>query len=188
MKGALDAAPDLSYEAIVGRTAHILVGLAATHRSERPDELRERIWQASGRLIRLHPELRMRARAARISAAGAAAVYARFFMPDERWSLAGNEVEIPDGRIDLVWHGTEGHVLYDELKVALGRAQASGDGPTRRQAARYLAHGTRTHGEHFAGVRVLLLGAPRHSLLLTGESIVPLETTELWFAARKEVH
>jgi hypothetical protein len=125
-----------------------------------------------------------RTRAGRLTVASLAAVYVTCFLPPDGWTLVGVEQELGDaGRVDLVWRGPAGELLYDELKLAATLAPPTGgDGPGRRQSARYAAHGSLEHGARFAGVRLILLGAPRHSMLVgPGGRLRRLTDTPYWF-------
>lgn len=174
------AAPD--YAVQLGSITHLLIGLLARDlRGLTAEAVLSEIWAAAGRLA-TRDRFGSRARAARITAAGAAATYYRYFMPPATWLLAGVEVEIEAGRIDLAWQSPDGVVVFDELKLASGRGRARGAGPTDRQTRRYLAHGDASLGDRFGGVRLVLLGAPRHSMLVgPGALLRRLPDTALWF-------
>jgi len=176
------AAPVRLDPAITGALAHLTIAdIARLSRTATEPELLERAWSLAGTLVR-DAGLGSRARCCRLEIAGAAGVYVRYFLPPVSWTLVGSEVEIDDGRLDLVW-ATEGAVLYDELKLTAGHGLPTGEGPTRRQAARYSVHGSATYGERFAGVRLVLLGAPRHSQLIgPGAALQRLIDTPFWFA------
>jgi hypothetical protein len=125
-----------------------------------------------------------RTRAGRLTVASLAAVYVTCFLPPDGWTLVGVEQELGDaGRVDLVWRDPAGELLCDELKLAATLAPPTGgDGPGRRQSARYAAHGSLEHGARFAGVRLILLGAPRHSMLVgPGGRLRRLTDTPYWF-------
>jgi hypothetical protein len=177
------AAPGSRYAMDLGSITHALVGYLATEcRTRTGPELGRLLWAAAGRLATAE-RFGRRARTARMSAAGAAAVYHRYFLPPPAWRLIGVELDIEGGRIDLGWELEASTVVFDELKLAFGRSRPRGFGPTTRQARNYLAHGKVTFGERFAGVRVLLLGAPRHSMLVgPGDQLRRLSDTPLWFA------
>lgn len=170
------------YPAIVGTLVHRLVG-AVAHESRTADgiALPELCWARAGELVR-EAGLGSRARGARLEIAGAAARYLRWFLPPSSWTLAGVELEIAEGRLDLAWASPADMVLYDEVKHGVGRGTPDDAGPARRQAARYAAHGAAAHGGAFAGVRLVLLRSPRRSLLvLPGNVARPLVESPYWF-------
>ena len=174
--------PPEAYAIALGAVAHRLVGLLATeYRHLTGPALLAELWSAAGRLATTE-RFGRRARAARMGAAGAAAVYQRYFLPPADWTLIGVEVAIDGGRLDLAWELPGSTVVFDEVKLAFGRSRAGGNGPTDRQVRRYLAHGDATFGERFGGVRLLRLGAPRTSMLVgPGSRLRRLADTTLWF-------
>lgn len=174
--------PGTAYAVSLGTITHALVGCLATEcRGLAGAGLGAALWSAACGLATVE-RFGRRARAARMSAAGAAAVYHRYFLPPPEWTLTGCEVDIEGGRIDLVWELEGSTVIFDELKLAFGRSRPRGVGPTDRQVRRYLAYGHATYGERFGGVRLLLLGAPRHSRLVgPGSQLRLLSDTSLWF-------
>lgn len=108
-------------------------------------------WESAGRHVRSTPAFGSRDRAGRLAAAGAAAVYLRYFAPPVTWALSGVEVMLGDGRVDLEWTTNYGTVVYDELKLASTPGRHRGNGPARRQAMVYVAHGTEIHGPSLRG-------------------------------------
>lgn len=177
-----------SYQRMVGTLTHRAVAdIAGRGPGLTDEELASQAWTTARELVRAQPELGSRSRAARLVIATSAAVYVRCFLPPAPWSLSGAEVEIEGGRIDLVWTAPDTSVVYDELKLAGALGRPTGQGPTSRQTARYSAHGLATHGERFAGVRLVLLGAPRHSMLIgPGDRLRRLADTPFWFEGKKE--
>lgn len=109
------------------------------------------------------------------------ATYARWFLPPAEWTLLGVEVPLGDaGRVDVAWRTASGEVVYDEVKRA-GLPDAPSPGWCR-QARRYAEHGRRTHGDAFGGVRLVLLGAPWTSRLVTGNGAsYALPGSAYWF-------
>jgi hypothetical protein len=175
--------PERDYRMSVGKLAHRTVAEVAGGDLSR--STRETVAECWPVVIRLAPagSLGARTRAARITAASLAAVYVRFFLPPPGWTLTAVEAQLADdGRVDLVWVSSEGTVVFDELKLAGTSGRSGGDGPDRRQAARYSAYGSRIHGERFGGVRLVMLGAPRHSMLVgPGARLCRLSDSPLWF-------
>lgn len=178
-----------TYDTTVGELAHLAIAqIAAIGRAEGQGDLGPRAWSIAGELVRGRPQLGYRSRAARLSVASAAAVYAGYFLPPAGWHLIGSEIEIPGGRLDLGWRSEDDLIIYDEIKLAASQGSKRGDGPTSRQVARYAAYGVAEHGAQFAGVRLILLGTPRRSMLVgPGDRLVRLTDTALWFEGNGEV-
>jgi len=166
---------------LVGAATHRAIGRLVEDPAAWSDgDLDRRASLLAGRLLAEHPEAPLR-RQARRQVARDAAAYARWFLPPAGWTLLGSEVPLGDaGRVDVAWRTGDGEVVYDEVKRA-----ATADAPSPswvRQALRYAAHGRGAHGDAFAGVRLILLGAPRSSRLITGHGASqPLPGTALWF-------
>jgi hypothetical protein len=172
------------YDLIVGEQAHRAVAaIARLGRRAGMPALEEAAWEVAGELMAKHRDLGLRARAGRLVVGSAAAVYARVFLPPASWTLRDAEVDIEGGRLDLVWDTDDARVVYDEVKLVGSLDRPRGEGRTSRQVRAYLAHGNITHGDAFGGVRLVLLGAPRHSMLIgPGERRARLVDTPLWFA------
>jgi len=129
-----------------------------------------------------HPETKRAVvyrQAARQRLATAVSLYFRLFGPDPTWELLGVEVSASRSRFDLVWELLRGRVIADELKTGLFITPDEATA-LHAQVERLRSAGVRKYGEQFAGVRVLLLSAPRLSYLAapTGENI-PLEDAGL---------
>lgn len=172
-----------SHSLILGELVHRAVAEIAGGDLGRPaTEIVETCWPIAIRLSRARP-LGTRARAAKLTVASLTAVYIRYFLPPKGWTLLAAELDLGgDGRVDLAWSGPRDEILFDEVKVAAALGQRGDDGPGRRQAARYAANGSRRCGDRFAGVRLVLLGAPRHSMLVgPGDRLRRLADTEFWF-------
>jgi hypothetical protein len=97
-----------------------------------------------------------------------AAIYFRFLVPDLGWRLEGTEVDVPGGRLDLLFRRPDGALLADELKTGalalpLERLEAE------EQVARQLTGGLERFGTSLTGVRLVVLGAPRRSYLLSSD-------------------
>lgn len=178
------AEPVQEHATALGSVAHQLIAELVTDLRDRdePAVLID-LWARAGRLA-TRERFGSRARAARISAAGAAATYRRYFLPTPDWTILGVELPIDGGRVDIAWEGPGSVIVFDEIKLAFGRSRARGAGPTDRQVRGYLAHGEAAFGERFGGVRLLLLGAPRYSMLIgPGSQLRRLSETALWFGA-----
>lgn len=93
----------------------------------------------------------------------AVAVYFRYFAPPADWQHHATELTTADGcRFDLTWLLPDGRYVIDEIKAGRPASAAERHGD-QQQLDRYLAAGALMWGEHFGGVRLLMLGAPRDS-------------------------
>lgn len=110
-----------------------------------------------------------------------ASLYFRLFSLGPDWVCAGHELQLPHGgRLDLLWRHHDGDYLIDEIKTkALGtRAEQLA---LEEQLARYLRIGRLNYTERFAGVRVLILGAPRRSFLAAPDATrTPIAWERTW--------
>ncbi len=177
---AWDAGDPGRYAPAVGRAAHRVIGELAARRDLTAAELVELAWERAADAV-AEAELGRRSRAARLTVAGAAAVYLRRFLPPPGWQFLGAELRFESGaRADLGWEADR--VLLDELKLVSARGVPLGEGPTARQAAAYAEAGRARYGARFAGVRLLFLGAPgRSRLVLPGGRELPLADTAYEF-------
>lgn len=179
---ALPAAPP-SQATASGRIVHIVVAEAVSAGIWRADVSACRAFLADRVAALATTRAYGRAaRSVRVEAATHAAVYLRRFAPPEGWTSLGAEVDLgPAGRADLAWRSPRGGVLIDELKLAR-TGRVVGAGPTQDQARRYAAAAEGIWGAAALGVRVVLLGAPRASFLITPQlEEVLLMNTDLWF-------
>jgi hypothetical protein len=103
--------------------------------------------------------------AARQVLAAATAIYFRFFVPADEWRFVGSEVSAPGAVFDLLFENPAGELRADELKAArmpglIDRQRLD------EQVAAEVTGGVRVFGVRFAGVRVLILGAPSRSFMV----------------------
>jgi hypothetical protein len=105
------------------------------------------------------------ARAHKQKVAGLVAVYFWHLLPPPTWLFAGSEVELGDGRVDLLWRDSADRLLLDEIKTGAPRTLALST--TEQQVQRYLATARDIWGERFLGVRLLSLADWRRSVLVT---------------------
>jgi len=104
----------------------------------------------------------------------ATAVYFRLFAPGPEWQFLDREVPVGRRSLDLVFEHARAGVRADELKSATGHSLL-GSEELDEQLSDELAGGKRRYGDRFAGVRVVLLGAPSQSFLARPDaSRVPL--------------
>lgn len=175
------AAPTFSAEVGV-RVGLVIANLAATNRRNLGYDLGEVLLAATNDVFAQHP-MRGRARAGRQRVAGLAAVYYRNFLPPADWTFLGAELALGTGRVDLAWELPDERVIIDELK-AVGYSEGLLVPETRAQVERYLTAGAERWGERFAGVRLIALGAPYHSLYVPNiRERVALADTDLFFGA-----
>lgn len=146
----------------MGQKAHVLIGELVEAGTTRADGA------AIIEYVARHPLLTDRhvshRQAARQRLSAAVACYFRFFF-DEEWTLYGREVRVGRSRLDLVWETPRAEIVADEIKAGRLQGRAEREAVTG-QAAKALKAGTKEWGTRFAGIRVLFLGAPRHSYLL----------------------
>lgn len=95
----------------------------------------------------------------------AISLYYRHFLPDGRWRFFARELAVEGGRLDLVWRSAGRRILADELKTGWPRDPEE-RGNLESQLERQLAGAGKRFGSSFAGIRILLLGAPARSFLL----------------------
>ncbi len=93
----------------------------------------------------------------------AAAIYLRFFAPDDDWGFAGAEMTLGRRRADFVWHRDD-QVMIDELKTGTVAGRLERDS-LQRQVADLLKAGVAKYGTHFVGVRAIVLASPRSSYI-----------------------
>lgn len=147
---------------VLGRAAHeVIAELAA-------GGLRHACWENIAAAVAAHPVCQqptVRRQAARQWLCSVVSLYFRLFVPLEGWNLVGSEVLAPGCRFDLVWRSRfQGSVIADELKS--GKApDFIGGSRLEEQLARQLRGGSEQYGEHFTGVRVLVLAAPARSFV-----------------------
>jgi hypothetical protein len=173
---------DATFLAEVSERAHRVIALAAAEcHPLGATDLHEVAWELTGRVLAATP-ITQRTRSARLMIAGHAAVYLRYFIPPASWRFLGAELELgPGARADGAWESAEG-VLVDEVKLAATLARPGGEGPARRQAARYSALAAARWGDRFVGARLVFLGGPRYSLLVgPGDRLRRLVDTPYWF-------
>lgn len=155
--------------ALVGSAIHRVIGELAPLAHVPLETLIETAWVLAGAAV-ADVRLGRRARAARLTIAGAAAVYVERFLPPASWRSLGTELELGEGRRgDLGW--ARGWVLIDELKSADAVTAPRGNGPTLRQVVDYARLGRQRYGERFIGVRLIFLGAPNRSRLVTPDGL-----------------
>lgn len=94
---------------------------------------------------------------ARTRVTGLTVRYLREFLPAPDGEFLGAETPLRDSRPDLVWRVSGVGVWFDEIKT-WRHTQPTLDTDTWAQVTRHLAAGTRTHGDLFAGVRLITLG------------------------------
>lgn len=88
--------------------------------------------------------------------------------------IAGTEVAVPGGVLDLLLEKRDGRLWSDEIKS--GRAVSVQEvTETHAQVERHLAGAREIYGDRFAGVRVVVLTRPSSSYFLTPDgTAVPL--------------
>lgn len=128
---------------------------------------------AAGRAVRCTNWASYRAGRARLSSM--CAIYLAWLAPPTGWALT----DIWEfGRRVLLWESPDGEMTADLcLPATPGRELL--DASTRSIVDEVLAAAEGVAG--FEGVRVLALGAPRASLLVTPAGVAPLAETALWF-------
>lgn len=161
-----------------GSLTHRVIGqLATTSRTRAIDPLRDPDALIAAEVARL-PLSRLQADGIRATAPGHVRVYLTHFLPPVDWALAALELQLRVGVVDVAWATPLGTV-WDEIKVS-GRRLRRGSGPALRQVQRYAIAGRSL--PHFAGVRLLFLGAWRRSLLISASGrTTDLVKTPYWF-------
>lgn len=155
----------------VGRRVHrVIAHLAVAGDAATPDEILDVVRE----MWRRDPVGGSVASSARLRCSTAASVYLHRFMP-QGWELVGHEVALDGAVADLVWRSA-GAVLVDEVKTG----EANLDQPKVADQVRRLAGGgAAMWGERFVGVRLVPLGAPRRSTVVTLDDaggLVPVPT------------
>lgn len=103
-------------------------------------------------------------RAHRQNIAGAISAYFWHLLPPANWLFMGSELHLGLGRIDLLWHHSDGWWLVDELKVGHGTELRNNE--TVAQVQKYSTSGIAMWGADFAGVRILATGDPSRSVFV----------------------
>lgn len=172
--------PD-GYAAIVGQLTHRVIAETVGLRGVTPDDLVEAAWRLAGAATK-GGALGRRARAARLTIAGSAAVYIRCFAPSLDWRLLGSELVLGSGlRVDHGWASPSG-VLIDELKTADARSLGRSDERASEQVDAYRELAVARWGERFLGIRLIYLCcANRSQLVLPSGRRVPLAETVFQF-------
>jgi hypothetical protein len=160
----------------VGTVTHEVIAELCRLRDRDGADLLEEAWSLAGQAV-VRAGLGRGARAGRLAAAGAAAVYVQRFMPPAPWRWLGSEIDLGEhGRVDLAWEAEV--VLFDEIKTGDAAAVRQGEGPTARQVDRYTRAGAARYGVRFAGVRLIYPAiANRSRLVLPDGRAVPLGET-----------
>lgn len=172
-----------TFAAEVGvRVGMVIASLVARKRRTLGYHLGEVLLAATNAAFEERP-MQRQAKAARQRVAGLAAVYYRNFLPPADWVFLGAELPLRGGRVDLAWELPDRRVIVDELK-AVGYSDRLLLPETRVQVERYLAAGAERWGGRFAGMRLIALGAPYHSLYVPNlRDRVALADTAFFFGA-----
>ncbi len=143
-----------------GEAPHRLIAefVAAGLRAPSPVELLERVAQHPT----VHADAVVYRQAAKQTLATTLAIYFRYFAYPTSWRLVGCELPAGRCRFDLVFERPDGKLVADELKTGRVEHAAARDA-LEAQLRRELTGGQQRWGDRFAGVRVILLGAPRRS-------------------------
>lgn len=166
------------------RVGLVIASLAAANRRNLGYHLGEVLLEATNTVFAERP-MRRQPKAGRQRVAGLAAVYYRAFLPPADWTFLGAELPLGAGRVDLAWELPDARVVVDELK-AIGYSDRLLAPETRAQVERYLDAGAERWGDRFAGVRLIALGAPYHSLYLPNvRERIALDETEFFFGAAR---
>jgi len=113
-------------------------------------------------------------RAGRARLSSMAAIYLSWLAPPQDWTLTGT---IDVGRTVLLWTGPAGERIAD-LCVACTPGEKVLDSRTRAVVDAGLEA---VDADGVDGVRVLALGAPTSSLLVTAQGASTLRDSDLWF-------
>jgi hypothetical protein len=105
------------------------------------------------------------ARAHRQNVTGLVAGYFWNLLPPATWLFAGSEVQLGEGRVDLLWRDSGDRLLLDEIKTGAPRSLSLSS--TQQQVSRYLTAAHEIWGERFVGVRLLSLRDWRRSLFVS---------------------
>lgn len=148
----------------MGKVAHRVIGrlLAAGVREPSPEEMLS--FAAHEPLLHERHVYRLAARQRLIAAT---AIYWRHFLPaSPPWRFVDYAVPLDASDLDLVFEHADGGVRSDELQTGGAPALAERE-ELDQQLQRQLAGGRQKYGERYRGVRVLFLGAPRRSFVVS---------------------
>lgn len=109
-------------------------------------------------------------RAHKMRIAGCVFGYFRRLLPPEQWLFIGAEINLGNGRIDLLWTNSSDQIMIDELKT--GHSPFLGAGRAEDQISRYVADGVSQWGKKFIGVRVLVPLNPQSSIFAFPDATV----------------
>lgn len=127
-------------------------------------------------LVAEFPEIESRAHAQLV--AGAISSYFSNHLPPSNWMFAGHELQLGNGRIDLLWTTFGDLKLLDEVKTGASRKlflSKTGD-----QLDRYREAAVAAWGPDFVGIRLISTIDPRKSRLIRPDgSSSPLTSTSL---------
>lgn len=142
----------------VGRRVHRVIGALAGEQDVTPATIVATVAE----MWRADPVGGTVASSARVRCSSSVAVYFDRFRPAPQWRLDGVEVRLDAAVADLVWRGPRSRVLIDEVKSGATDVAANAD-----QLERLAAGGRARWPGRFVGVRLVPLGAPTRSAVVT---------------------
>lgn len=150
----------------LGRSAHRVIGRLLSSGITEPSPEQVMSFAAQEPLLDEPHVYRLAARQRLIAAT---AIYWRWFLPARTsWRFVDFAVPVEGSDLNLVFQHLDGAVRADELKT--GGAPALADTQALdAQIERQLAGGRQKYGQCFCAVRVLLLGAPRRSFVMSSD-------------------
>lgn len=173
--------PDDGQEALAGSVAHrVLFQLLSP--GDSPDALAVAevadVLARTDNLLRLSSATAHARRALRQCATGAVLMYVRHLLPPSLWEVAGVDIAVVGGRIDVLWRNGA-NLLIDEIKTGHAAATLSS---TTRQVKRYVHSLSTAEDLRLAGLPdVRLTERPRNGRLIGARVLTTASPAASWF-------
>lgn len=164
----------LGASALIGTATHdLIVQLALA--GELPETPGEALALA-GRHTFLHGRPLTQRISLRARLAAALLGYCRF-APPEGWECVAGELELPAGRLDLLWRGPDGAHVADELKTGALPVPIDDD-LVQEQTQRLLQSALAEIGPSLRGIRLIRTLMPERSTFLRADGTTTHLTTD----------
>lgn len=166
----------LGASALIGTAAHDVIVQAALE-GGLPKTPREALALAGRHeFVRARPPTQRISLRARLAAALLG--YCRF-APPAGWECVAGELELPAGRLDLLWRGPNGTHVADELKTGALLVPIDDD-LVEEQTQRLLRAALDEVGSSLSGIRLIRTLMPERSTFLRADgTTTPLTTNQL---------
>lgn len=173
--------PDDGQGALAGSVAHrVLFQLLSP--GDSPDALAVAevgdVLARTDKLLRLSSATAHARRALRQGAAGAVLTYLRHLLPPSPWKVAGVDIAVDGGRIDVLW-GNGADLLIDEIKTGHAAGTLSS---TTRQVERYVRSVSTAEDLGLGGLPDIRLNErPRNGRLIGARVLTTAHPAASWF-------